>query len=62
MGDGEVVIPASDAEVAVVPGIPIEQVETELEHLAQLFGFEDLPLDGRRTEVALLALRSGLVS
>jgi hypothetical protein len=62
MGDGEGVVPATDDEVAAATGIPLEQVETELEHLAQLFGFEDLPLDGRRTEVALLALRSGLVS
>lgn len=62
LGDGEGVIPASDAEVAVVTGIPMEQVETELEHLAQMFGFENLPLNVRRAEVALLALRSGLVS
>jgi hypothetical protein len=62
LGDGEGVLPASDAEVAVVTGIPIEQVEAELEHLAQLFGFEDLPVNVRRAEVALLALRSGLVS
>jgi hypothetical protein len=62
LADGEGVIPASDAEVAVVTGIPMEQVEAELEHLAQLFGFEDLPVNVRRAEVALLALRSGLVS
>ena len=40
----------------------LEQVESELELLAQLFGFEVLPLADRRAELALLALRSGLVS
>jgi hypothetical protein len=62
LGDGEGVAPASDEEVAEVTGIPLEQVESELELLAQLFGFEVLPLADRRGELALLALRSGLVS
>jgi FHA domain len=62
LGDGEGVAPASDEEVASATGIPLEQVESELELLAQLFGFEVLPLADRRGELALLALRSGLVS
>jgi hypothetical protein len=60
-GDGEGVMPAGDSEVASVTGIPLDQVRSELEHLSQVFGFEDLPLDERRTQLALLALRSGLV-
>jgi pSer/pThr/pTyr-binding forkhead associated (FHA) protein len=62
LGDGEGVAPASDEEVARETGIPLQQVESELELLAQLFGFEVLPLADRRAELALLALRSGLVS
>lgn len=62
LGDGEGVVPATDADVAEATGVPLEQVQAELEHLAQIFGFEDLPVEGRRGEVALLALRSGLVS
>ena len=62
LGDGEGVAPASDEKVAAETGIPLEQVESELELLAQLFGFEVLPLADRRAELALLALRSGLVS
>ena len=62
LGDGEGVDPAPDEDVAAATGIPLEQVESELELLAQLFGFEVLPLADRRGELALLALRSGLVS
>ena len=62
LGDGEGLTPATDVEVADATGVPLEQVEAELDHLAQIFGFEDLAVDGRRAEVALLALRSGLVS
>jgi hypothetical protein len=61
LGDGEGVEPAPDQEVAAVTGIPLEQVQAELDLLAQLFGFEVLPLADRRGELALLALRSGLV-
>lgn len=62
LGDGDGVTPASDVEVAMKTEIPIEQVETELERLAHAFGAADLPMEVRRAEVALIALRSGLVS
>jgi hypothetical protein len=62
LGDGEGVAAATDEEVARSTGIPLGQVETELEHLAQVFGYDDLEPEARRTQVALIALRSGLVS
>ena len=61
-GDGDGIVPAGDSDVARSTGIPLDQVRAELEHMSQLFGFEDLPLDERRTQLALLALRSGLVT
>jgi pSer/pThr/pTyr-binding forkhead associated (FHA) protein len=60
--DGEGVMPAPDAEIAEVTGVPLEQVVTELEHLARALGLEDMPQEDRRAEIALLAMRSGLVS
>lgn len=62
LGDGEGVAAASDEHVAEATGIPLAQVVTELDHLAQVFGYDDLEREERRTQVALLALRSGLVS
>jgi hypothetical protein len=61
MGDGEGINPASDAEIAAATGIPEEVVTTELDHLGRSFGLQDMPPADRRAEVALLALRSGLV-
>jgi pSer/pThr/pTyr-binding forkhead associated (FHA) protein len=61
MGDGEGVNPASDEEIASATGIPQDIVTTELDHLGRSFGLQDMPPDDRRAEIALLALRSGLV-
>jgi FHA domain len=61
MGDGEGVRPASDADVAAATGVPEDVVTTELDHLGRAFGLQDMPAADRRAEIALLALRSGLV-
>jgi pSer/pThr/pTyr-binding forkhead associated (FHA) protein len=61
MGDGEGINPAGDAEIATATGIPEEVVTTELDHLGRSFGLTDMPPADRRAEIALLALRSGLV-
>jgi FHA domain len=61
MGDGEGVKPSSDADVAAATGIPEDVVTTELDHLGRAFGLQDMPAPDRRAEIALLALRSGLV-
>jgi hypothetical protein len=61
MGDGEGIAPASDADVAAATGIPESVVTTELDHLGRAFGLQDMPPADRRAEIALLALRSGLV-
>jgi hypothetical protein len=62
MGDGEGVTPATDADVAAETGIAEATVRGELEHLGRAFGLQDLRPGDRRAEIALLALRSGLVS
>jgi len=61
MRDGEGINPAADPEIAAATGIPEEIVATELEHLGRSFGLQDMPPVDRRAEIALLALRSGLV-
>ena len=61
MGDGEGINPASDAAIAAATGIPEDIVTTELDHLGRSFGLQDMPPADRRAEIALLALRSGLV-
>jgi len=61
MGDGEGVQPASDAAIAAETGIPEQVVTTELDHLGRALGLQDMPPADRRAEIALLALRSGLV-
>jgi pSer/pThr/pTyr-binding forkhead associated (FHA) protein len=53
--------PASDLEVADATRIDVDVVSQELDLLARLFGLEDMPRAERRAEVALLAVRSGLV-
>jgi pSer/pThr/pTyr-binding forkhead associated (FHA) protein len=60
--DGEGINPASDEEIADVTGIPLEAVVSELDHLGRALGLEDMPPSDQRAEVALLAMRSGLVS
>jgi pSer/pThr/pTyr-binding forkhead associated (FHA) protein len=60
--DGEGINPLTDEEVAEATGIPLEAVVSELDHLGRAVGLEDMPLEDQRAEVALLALRSGLVS
>jgi hypothetical protein len=62
MGDGQGVRPAGDADIAAETGIPEDVVTTELDHLGRAFGLQDMPVADRRAEIALLALRSGLVS
>ncbi len=59
--DGDGFNPASDLEVADATGIDVDVVSQELDLLARLFGLEDMPRPERRAEVALLAVRSGLV-
>ena len=61
MGDGEGVQPASDGAIAAESGIAEHVVTTELDHLGRAFGLQDMPPADRRAEIALLALRSGLV-
>jgi pSer/pThr/pTyr-binding forkhead associated (FHA) protein len=61
LGDGEGINPADDAAIAAATGIPEHIVTTELDHLGRSFGLQDMPAADRRAEVALLALRSGLV-
>jgi len=59
--DGDGFNPSSDLEVADETGIAVDVVTQELDLLARLFGLEDMPRPERRAEVALLAVRSGLV-
>jgi hypothetical protein len=59
--DGDGFNPSSDLEVSEDTGIDVEVVTQELDLLARLFGLEDMPRPERRAEVALLAVRSGLV-
>ena len=60
--DGEGINPATDEEVADVTGIALEAVATELDHLGRALGLEGMPVADQRAEIALLAMRSGLVS
>jgi pSer/pThr/pTyr-binding forkhead associated (FHA) protein len=60
-GDGEGVQPTSDVEIAARLGMPEETVTTELDRLTRALGLADMPAPESRAEVALLAVRSGLV-
>jgi pSer/pThr/pTyr-binding forkhead associated (FHA) protein len=60
--DGEGLNPSTDEEIAEATGIPLEAVVVELDHLGRALGLEDMPHPDQRAEIALLALRSGLVS
>ena len=61
-GDGEGLEAATDATVAAETGIHVETVARELDHLGRTFGLQAMPQAERRSEIALLAVRSGLVS
>ena len=60
--DGEGINPCTDEEVAEATGIPLEAVKAELDHLGRALGLDAMPAADQRAEVALLAMRSGLVS
>ena len=62
MGDGDGTEAASDEQVARATGIPVGTVTTELDHLTRALGLDEGPKTERRRELALLALRSGLVA
>ena len=59
--DGDGINPATDEEVAEATRIPLEAVVSELDHFGRAMGLEDMPHAEQRAEIALLALRSGLV-
>jgi pSer/pThr/pTyr-binding forkhead associated (FHA) protein len=60
--DGEGINAATDEEIAEATGIPLDAVITELDHLGRALGLEQMPHPDMRAEIALLAMRSGLVS
>jgi len=60
--DGEGINPATDEQIAAVTGIPLAAVASELDHLGRALGLEEMPSLDQRAEIALLAMRSGLVS
>ena len=60
--DGEGINPASDEEIAAATGISLEAVQAELDHLGRALGLDEMPVADQRAEIALLAMRSGLVS
>jgi hypothetical protein len=59
--DGEGATPAADVAIAAITEIPLEQVVVELDHLGRALGLEGMPQAESRAEIALLAMRSGLV-
>ena len=61
MGDGYGLAPATDDEIAQETGIPARTVTTELDHLTRSLSLDVGTRAQRRRELALLALRSGLV-
>jgi hypothetical protein len=61
LGDGDGLTPSADDEIAEALGTDQKTVTTELEHLARQFGLSEMPFFERRAEIAMLALRSGLV-
>ena len=61
LGDGDGLSPLADDEIAANLGTDQKTVTTELEHLARQFGLSEMPFFERRAEIAMLALRSGLV-
>src|SRR3954452_23567073 len=61
LGDGEGVEPLSDEAIAESTGVPLPVVIAEIDHLGRSFGLMDMPRPDRRAEIALLALRAGLI-
>jgi DNA-binding NarL/FixJ family response regulator len=61
LGDGDGLTPSADDEIAEALGTDQKTVTTELEQLARQFGLSEMPFFERRAEIAMLALRSGLV-
>ena len=61
LSDGDGLSPLADDEIAANLGTDQKTVTTELEHLARQFGLSEMPFFERRAEIAMLALRSGLV-
>jgi hypothetical protein len=61
-GDGEGVNPASDEAIAAGLRMPVNVVARELDELGRALGLDAMPRPERRAEIALLAVRSGLVS
>jgi hypothetical protein len=41
--------------------VPLPVVIAEIDHLGRSFGLMDMPRPDRRAEIALLALRAGLI-
>jgi hypothetical protein len=62
LGDGEGTAPASDEQIAGATGTPVVTVTTELDHLTRMLGLDAGSVAERRRELALLAVRSGLVA
>jgi FHA domain len=60
--DGEGINPATDEQITEATDIPLEAVVSELDHLGRAMGLEGMPHGDQRAEIALLAMRSGLVS
>src|SRR4051794_15487382 len=60
-GDGDGLTVTRDEQIAADLGIPQTTVTNELDHLIRALGLEDLPAAAGRSELALLAMRSGLV-
>jgi pSer/pThr/pTyr-binding forkhead associated (FHA) protein len=60
--DGEGINPSTDEEIAEATGVPLDAVASELDHLGRALGLDDMPPLDQRAEIALLAMRSGLVS
>ena len=54
--------PATDEAIAAAIGEPVELVASEIDHFVRTFGIGEMPAAERRAELALLALRAGLVS
>ena len=62
LGDGVGTAPASDEQIAGATGTPVVTVTTELDHLTRMLGLDAGSVAERRRELALLAVRSGLVA
>jgi hypothetical protein len=60
--DGEGINPATDEAISAATEIPVDAVAVELDHLARALGLDEMPHADQRAEIALLAMRSGLVS